>query len=58
MRRAAAVKSYLVDLGVPASRFETVSFGEHQPAVQGHDESAWRYNRRSELQKEMRQASQ
>jgi len=56
-RRAAAVKSYLVDLGVPAARFETVSFGEHQPAVKGHDESAWRYNRRSELASEERQAS-
>jgi peptidoglycan-associated lipoprotein len=48
-RRAAAVKSYLVDLGVPASRLETVSYGESRPAVAGHDETAWRYNRRSEL---------
>ena len=27
----------------------TVSFGESQPAVQGHDESAWRWNRRVEF---------
>jgi peptidoglycan-associated lipoprotein len=48
-RRASGVKRYLVDLGVPASRLSTVSFGEAKPAVVGHDESAWRYNRRSEF---------
>lgn len=48
-RRANAVKRYLVDLGVPSSRLRTVSFGEAKPAVQGHNESAWRYNRRSEF---------
>jgi peptidoglycan-associated lipoprotein len=48
-RRANAVKRYLVDLGVPSSRVRTVSFGEAKPAVMGHDESAWRYNRRAEF---------
>jgi len=48
-RRAEQVKRYLVDLGVPANRLDTVSFGEANPAVQGHDEAAWRYNRRSEF---------
>jgi peptidoglycan-associated lipoprotein len=48
-RRAMAVKQYLIDLGVPASRLRTVSFGEAKPAVPGHDESAWRYNRRSDF---------
>ena len=48
-RRAKAVKRYLVDLGVPSARLRTVSFGEAKPAVQGHNESAWRYNRRSEF---------
>lgn len=48
-RRANAVKRYLVDLGVPSSRLRTVSFGEARPAVQGHDESAWRYNRRADF---------
>jgi peptidoglycan-associated lipoprotein len=48
-RRASGVKRYLVDLGVSASRLRTVSFGEAKPAVVGHDESAWRYNRRSEF---------
>lgn len=51
-RRAAAVKSYLVDLGVPSSRLRTVSFGEAKPAVMGHSESAWRWNRRSDFASE------
>jgi peptidoglycan-associated lipoprotein len=50
-RRAMAVMRYLVDLGVPNSRLRTVSFGEAKPAVPGHDESAWRYNRRSDFSK-------
>ena len=48
-RRANAVKRYLVDLGVPSNNLRTVSFGEERAAVQGHDESAWRYNRRVEF---------
>jgi peptidoglycan-associated lipoprotein len=50
-RRANAVKRYLVDLGVPSNTLRTVSFGEDRPAVQGHDESAWRYNRRADFVK-------
>ena len=49
-RRATAVKRYLEDLGVPSSRIRTISYGESKPAVRGHDESAWRYNRRVESQ--------
>jgi peptidoglycan-associated lipoprotein len=56
-RRAEAVKSHLVGLGVPMSRLMTVSFGESKPAVFGHDETAWQMNRRSELQPEERTAS-
>ena len=48
-RRANATKDYLADLGVPSSRMQVVSFGESAPAVQGHDESAWRWNRRVEF---------
>jgi peptidoglycan-associated lipoprotein len=47
-RRANAVKQYLVDTGVTAA-IDTVSFGEAQPAVPGHDETAWRMNRRAEF---------
>lgn len=48
-RRATAAKRYLVDLGVPSSRMVTVSFGESSPSVQGHDESAWHWNRNVEF---------
>jgi len=48
-RRGNAVRSYLVDLGVPSSRLTVVSFGESKPRAMGHDESAWRYNRRVEF---------
>jgi len=48
-RRAASVKQYLVDLGVPSSRLRTVSFGESKAAVMGHTESAWRWNRRTDF---------
>ncbi len=56
-RRAGAVKRYLVDLGVPTSRLETVTYGESRPAVPGHDETAWRHNRRSEFASEKLQAA-
>ena len=47
-RRGEAVRKYLVDLGIPATRLRVVSFGEAKPAVMGHDESAWKWNRRVE----------
>jgi peptidoglycan-associated lipoprotein len=43
------VRQYLVDSGVPSGKVDTVSFGEAKPAVQGHDESAWKWNRRGEF---------
>jgi peptidoglycan-associated lipoprotein len=48
-QRAAAVARYLGDLGVPASRLATRTFGEARPAAAGHGETAWRQNRRGEL---------
>ena len=48
-RRAAAVERHLVHMGVPPSRLATRTFGSQKPAVRGHDEGSWRYNRRSEL---------
>lgn len=48
-RRAEATKSYLVSHGVEPSRVKTVSYGEDRPLKQGHDESAWYYNRRAEF---------
>jgi peptidoglycan-associated lipoprotein len=45
-RRADAAKRYLEDLGIAEGRITTVSFGEENPAVQGHNEAAWAKNRR------------
>jgi peptidoglycan-associated lipoprotein len=46
-RRAAAAQSYMVALGVPASRVKTVSYGKEFPFDPGHDEAAWAKNRRA-----------
>ena len=46
-RRAAAVKDYLVSLGVPAERIVTVSKGEEQPACTEENEACWQRNRRA-----------
>jgi peptidoglycan-associated lipoprotein len=48
-RRAHAVKDYLENLGVSSSQLRTVSYGEAKPAVMGHNESAWKYNRRADF---------
>jgi peptidoglycan-associated lipoprotein len=46
-RRANAVRDYLVFLGVDAGSIRIISYGEERPFALGHDESAWRLNRRS-----------
>ena len=48
-KRAEAAKSYLVDLGIEAARISTLSYGEENPAVPGHNEMAWAQNRRDEF---------
>jgi len=48
-RRADSVKKYLSGKGVTSGRISTISYGEEQPAVDGHDESAWSKNRRAEV---------
>jgi peptidoglycan-associated lipoprotein len=45
-RRAKAVKDYLVAAGIAADRVATISYGKERPFVLGHDESAWKWNRR------------
>ncbi len=45
-RRANAVKSYLMALGVSSSRINTISYGKERPAVVGNGDSAWSQNRR------------
>jgi peptidoglycan-associated lipoprotein len=46
-RRARAAKDFLANYGVPPARIETISYGEERPFAPGHDESAWRQNRRA-----------
>lgn len=46
-KRAKTARDYLVSLGVSASRLQVVSYGENRPFAPGHDESAWRLNRRA-----------
>jgi peptidoglycan-associated lipoprotein len=48
-RRALAVKDYLIKLGIPADRLETISYGEERPADPGHNEAAWAKNRRADF---------
>jgi peptidoglycan-associated lipoprotein len=48
-RRAQSVQKFMIAFGVPAERIKVASFGEEKPADAGHDESAWRKNRRAEL---------
>ena len=46
-RRAESVKSFLVNLGVDASRLTTISYGEERPIAFGQTEAAWAQNRRA-----------
>lgn len=46
VRRAQAIKDYLVSLGVAASRLSTISYGEELPVCRDSGESCWARNRR------------
>ncbi|VAW49797.1 Tol-Pal system peptidoglycan-associated lipoprotein PAL [hydrothermal vent metagenome] len=48
-RRANAVKRALIAEGVSPSRIQVISYGEENPAVEGHNEAAWAKNRRAEF---------
>lgn len=48
-RRAQAVERVMRALGVAGNRITTASYGEEKPIANGHDESAWRQNRRVEI---------
>jgi peptidoglycan-associated lipoprotein len=45
-RRATAVKDYLVNLGIPATRLTVVSKGKEQPFCTAETEDCWQQNRR------------
>ncbi|MDP1975796.1 MAG: peptidoglycan-associated lipoprotein Pal [Alphaproteobacteria bacterium] len=46
-RRAHASKHYLISLGIPASRIQTLSFGKDKPENPASNEEAWSQNRRA-----------
>ncbi len=46
-RRAKSARDYLVAAGIDAKRIKTISYGKERPFVPGHDESAWKWNRRA-----------
>jgi peptidoglycan-associated lipoprotein len=48
-RRSDAVKRMLILLGARDNQIESVSLGEEKPMSEGHDESAWSKNRRSDM---------
>ncbi|HPW44947.1 MAG TPA: peptidoglycan-associated lipoprotein Pal [bacterium] len=48
-RRAKSAKDYLVNLGIPASRIQTMSYGKERPLCTQHDESCWWQNRRADF---------
>ena len=48
-RRAQAIRETLVSLGIDATRVDTISYGKDRPAEQGHDDSAWKKNRRGDF---------
>ena len=45
--RAKSAKSFLVDLGIPAARMATISYGEERPLAKGHTEADYAQNRRA-----------
>jgi len=48
-RRANSVREYLTGLGISAERMRIVTYGEEKPADPGHNEDAWKMNRRGEF---------
>jgi peptidoglycan-associated lipoprotein len=48
-RRALAAREALAKLGVDPMRVRTISYGKDKPADSGHDEAAWKQNRRDDF---------
>jgi peptidoglycan-associated lipoprotein len=46
-RRAKSVKDFLISVGVPSSRIETISYGEEKPLCTEQTEECWAKNRRA-----------
>jgi peptidoglycan-associated lipoprotein len=48
-RRASSARDFLVQLGVPADRLKTISYGKERPQCTEADEACWQRNRRAHL---------
>lgn len=48
-RRAEVAKTYLLGMGAKGDQVSTVSYGKEHPRAAGHDEEAWRQNRRDDF---------
>jgi peptidoglycan-associated lipoprotein len=46
-RRASSARDFLTQLGVPADRLKTISYGKERPVCTESDESCWQRNRRA-----------
>ena len=46
-RRATSAKDFLVQLGVPADRLKTISYGKERPQCTESNETCWQKNRRA-----------
>jgi peptidoglycan-associated lipoprotein len=46
-RRAEAAKDFLVNMGIPADRLKTISYGKERPVCTEGNESCWQRNRRA-----------
>jgi peptidoglycan-associated lipoprotein len=46
-RRSSSAKDFLVQLGVPADRLKTISYGKERPQCTEENESCWQRNRRA-----------
>ena len=46
-RRATAAKDFLVQLGVPADKLKTISYGKERPVCTESNEDCWQRNRRA-----------
>lgn len=48
-KRARSAYDYMTSLGIAKDRLTMISYGESRPVAFGHDETAWRQNRRCEF---------
>lgn len=48
-RRALAAREQIIGLGIESGRVDTISYGEDKPVDSGHNEEAWKQNRRDDF---------